>query len=117
MDEHTDALDNDDLLEEDSDIDEEIDDGDMDEGDDNEAPVAGQAVPVVVDITHIVTEDESGLRIDKVASQVFADFSRVQLQGWITDGSWQTNKRTAEKTWKPHSKQSLFEQSLMHLKF
>ena len=20
---------------------------------------------------------------------------------WITDGSWQTNKRTAEKTWKP----------------
>ncbi|HBD03475.1 MAG TPA: RluA family pseudouridine synthase, partial [Psychrobacter sp.] len=87
MDEHTDALDNDDLLEEDSDIDEEIDDGDMDEGDDNEAPVAGQAVPVVVDITHIVTEDESGLRIDKVASQVFADFSRVQLQGWITDGS------------------------------
>nr|WP_083499632.1 RluA family pseudouridine synthase [Psychrobacter piscatorii] len=86
MDEHTDALDNDDLLEEDSDIDEALDDGDMDEGDD-EAPVAGQAVPVVVDMTHIVTEDESGLRIDKVASQVFADFSRVQLQGWITDGS------------------------------
>ena len=87
MDEHTDALDNDDLLEEDSDIDEALDDSDMDEGDDDEAPVAGQAVPVVVDITHIVTEDESGLRIDKVASQVFADFSRVQLQGWITDGS------------------------------
>lgn len=87
MDEHTDALDNDDLLEEDSDIDEELDDGDMDEGDDDEAPVAGQAVPVVVDMTHVVTEDQSGLRIDKVASQVFADFSRVQLQGWITDGS------------------------------
>ena len=86
IDEHNEALDNDDLLEEDSDIDEEIDDSDMDDGDD-EAPVAGQAVPVVVDITHIVTEDESGLRIDKVASQVFADFSRVQLQGWITDGS------------------------------
>lgn len=86
IDEHNEALDNDDLLEEDSDIDEEIDDSDMDDGDD-EAPVAAQAVPVVVDITHIVTEDESGLRIDKVASQVFADFSRVQLQGWITDGS------------------------------
>ena len=86
IDENTDALDNDDLLEEDSDIDDEIDDSDIDDGDD-EVPVAGQAIPVVVDMTHIVTEDQSGLRIDKVASQVFADFSRVQLQGWITDGS------------------------------
>ncbi len=86
IDENTDALDNDDLLEEDSDIDDEIDDSDIDDGDD-EVPVAGQAIPVVVDMTHIVTEDQSGLRIDKVASQVFADFSRVQVQGWITDGS------------------------------
>ena len=86
IDENTDALDNGDLLEEDSDIDGEIDDSDIDDGDD-EVPVAGQAIPVVVDMTHIVTEDQSGLRIDKVASQVFADFSRVQVQGWITDGS------------------------------
>lgn len=86
MDENTDALDNDDLLEEDSDIEDEIDDSDIDDGED-EVPVAGQAIPVVVDMTHIVTEDQSGLRIDKVASQVFADFSRVQVQGWITDGS------------------------------
>ncbi|MGP5435268.1 RluA family pseudouridine synthase [Psychrobacter alimentarius] len=86
IDENTDALDNDDLLEEDSDIDDEIDDSDIDDGDD-EVPVAGQAIPVVVDMTHIVTEDQSGLRIDKVASQVFSDFSRVQVQGWITDGS------------------------------
>ncbi|MER2164128.1 MAG: RluA family pseudouridine synthase [Psychrobacter alimentarius] len=86
IDENTDAPDNDDLLEEDSDIDDEIDDSDIDDGDD-EVPVAGQAIPVVVDMTHIVTEDQSGLRIDKVASQVFSDFSRVQVQGWITDGS------------------------------
>lgn len=86
IDENTDALDNDDLLEEDSDIEDEIDDSDIDDGDD-EVPVAGQAIPVVVDMTHIVTEDQSGLRIDKVASQVFSDFSRVQVQGWITDGS------------------------------
>lgn len=86
IDKNTDALDNGDLLEEDSDIDGEIDDSDIDDGDD-EVPVAGQAIPVVVDMTHIVTEDQSGLRIDKVASQVFADFSRVQVQGWITDGS------------------------------
>ena len=86
MDENTDALDNDDLLEEDSDIEDEIDDSDIDDGED-EVPVTGQAIPVVVDMTHIVTEDQSGLRIDKVASQVFSDFSRVQVQGWITDGS------------------------------
>lgn len=55
--------------------------------DDDEIPIAGQAVPVIIDMTHTVTEDQSGLRIDKVASLVFTDFSRVQLQGWISDGS------------------------------
>jgi len=59
---------------------------DMD-GDDDEVPVAGQAVPVIVDMTHVVTEDQAGLRIDKVASQAFSDFSHVQLQNGITDGS------------------------------
>ncbi len=90
---HDDALDNEGLLIDDgndlndSDIDDnDIDDSDMD-GDDDEAPVAGQAVPVIVDMTHVVTEDQAGLRIDKVASQAFSDFSRVQLQNWITDGS------------------------------
>ena len=90
---HDDALDNEELLIDDgndlndSDIDDnDIDDSDMD-GDDDEAPVAGQAVPVVIDMTHVVTEDQAGLRIDKVASQAFSDFSRVQLQNWITDGS------------------------------
>ena len=90
---HDDALDNEESLIDDgndlndSDIDDnDIDDSDMD-GDDDEAPVAGQAVPVIVDMTHVVTEDQAGLRIDKVASQAFSDFSRVQLQNWITDGS------------------------------
>ena len=90
---HNDALDNEEMLIDDgndlndSDIDDnDIDDSDMD-GDDDEAPVAGQAVPVIVDMTHVVTEDQAGLRIDKVASQAFSDFSRVQLQNWITDGS------------------------------
>ncbi|WP_443574253.1 RluA family pseudouridine synthase [Psychrobacter celer] len=64
--------------------------GDSDEGDviddseDDDAPAADQAV---VNVIHTVTEDEAGLRIDKLASQVFTDFSRVQLQGWISDGS------------------------------
>ena len=64
-----------------------IDESDIDDGDDDEAAVIGQAMPVIIDMTHTVTEDESGLRIDKVASQIFKDFSRVQIQGWITDGS------------------------------
>ena len=61
------------------------DDGDViDDSEDDDAPAADQAV---VNVIHTVTEDEAGLRIDKLASQVFTDFSRVQLQGWIGDGS------------------------------
>ncbi|PJX24408.1 pseudouridine synthase [Psychrobacter sp. L7] len=61
------------------------DNGDViDDSEDDDAPAADQAV---VNVTHTVTEDEAGLRIDKLASQVFTDFSRVQLQGWISDGS------------------------------
>lgn len=72
-----------------------LDDDDLDDDehayDSDEQPIAGQAVPVIIDLSHIVTEDEAGLRIDKVASQVFTDFSRVQLQGWIGDGSLSYN--------------------------
>ena len=61
------------------------DNGDViDDSEDDDAPAADQAV---VNVIHTVTEDEAGLRIDKLASQVFTDFSRVQLQGWISDGS------------------------------
>lgn len=64
-----------------------VDDEDEYEDSEGSVVVAGQAVPVVIDVTHTVIEDEAGLRIDKLASKVFADFSRAQLQGWITDGS------------------------------
>ena len=81
------------LLQELSDDDEldELVDGELldedDEDGDDAASVAGQAVPVIVDVTHTVVEEEAGLRIDKLASKVFTDFSRAQLQGWITAGS------------------------------
>ncbi len=68
-------------------VDGELVDEDDEDGDDDAASVAGQAVPVIVDVTHTVVEEEAGLRIDKLASKVFTDFSRAQLQGWITDGS------------------------------
>ncbi len=78
----------------DDDDDDELDelmDGDViddeDEESDGATPVAGQTVPVIIDVTHTVIEDEAGLRIDKLASKIFTDFSRVQLQGWIGDGS------------------------------
>lgn len=60
------------------------DEGDVIDDSEDDAPAADQAV---VNVSHTVTEDEAGLRIDKLASQVFTDFSRVQLQGWISDGS------------------------------
>lgn len=83
-----------DISDDDDDDDDELDelmDGDViddeDEESDGATPVAGQAVPVIIDVTHTVIEDEAGLRIDKLASKIFTDFSRVQLQGWIGDGS------------------------------
>lgn len=73
------------LAYEEGDDSDEGDEGDViDDSEDDDAPAANQAV---VNVIHTVTEDEAGLRIDKLASQVFTDFSRVQLQGWISDGS------------------------------
>ena len=68
-------------------MDEEIEDDDESDNEDQSSQLPGQRVLEVIDVTHNVTEKESGLRIDKLASQVFTDFSRGQLQGWITDGS------------------------------
>ncbi len=68
-------------------MDEEIEDDDESGDEDQSSQLPGQRVLEVIDVTHTVTEKESGLRIDKLASQVFTDFSRGQLQGWITDGS------------------------------
>ncbi|MGM8886420.1 RluA family pseudouridine synthase [Psychrobacter sp. 1U2] len=77
----------DDSLAEDGLIDEEIEDDDESDDEQQGSQLAGQRVLEVIDVTHTVTEKESGLRIDKLTSQVFTDFSRGQLQGWITDGS------------------------------
>ena len=38
--------------------------------DDDEASAAGQVVPVIINMTHTVIEDEAGLRIDKLASKI-----------------------------------------------
>lgn len=78
---------NDDLSFDDTD---DIDDDDIENGDDDsqddDVPAVGSELDVI-DETYTVTEAESGLRIDKIASQAFTNFSRAQLQGWISDGS------------------------------
>lgn len=38
-----------------------------------------------IEVSHIVTDAQAGQRIDKLASVVFTDFSRAQLQGWINE--------------------------------
>ncbi len=80
-----DALMDAELLEDELLDDDAIDDA-TDDSDEHEY-VAGQPIPEIINVTHTVVEGEAGLRIDKMASQAFTDFSRVQLQGWITDGS------------------------------
>ena len=63
------------------------DDEDEESAYSDEQRVAGQPVLEVINVTHTVAENQAGLRIDKVASLAFTDFSRAQLQGWIADGS------------------------------
>lgn len=40
---------------------------------------------------HIVTKDEAGQRIDKLAAELFADHSRAQLQEWLKSGNFTIN--------------------------
>nr|WP_227672187.1 RluA family pseudouridine synthase [Psychrobacter urativorans] len=79
------------LLNGDETMDDSIDDEalalDDDDEQDDDVSAARLAVPEVIDVTHTVTENEAGLRIDKLASLAFTDFSRAQLQGWVSDGS------------------------------
>ena len=67
---------------------------DDDDACDHDERVAGQPIPEIIDTTHTVLEKEAGLRIDKLAALAFTDFSRAQLQGWITDGSLLHNGKT-----------------------
>ncbi|MBU5615981.1 RluA family pseudouridine synthase [Psychrobacter sp. TAE2020] len=66
-------------------------------------------MPEVINVTHIVAENEAGLRIDKVASLIFTDFSRAQLQGWIADGSLLHNGKVQK------SKQRVKPNDVLHL--
>ncbi|WFF37839.1 RluA family pseudouridine synthase [Moraxella nasibovis] len=45
-----------------------------------------------VALSHVVTADESGLRLDKLATTVFAEFSRVQVQSFIENGELLVNQ-------------------------
>lgn len=38
-----------------------------------------------VNAQHTVTDEQKGMRIDKLAARVFTEFSRAQLQGWINE--------------------------------
>lgn len=44
-----------------------------------------------IELTHQTTDKQIGLRLDKLASQVFEGFSRVQLQDWINEGKLTIN--------------------------
>ncbi|TXD98581.1 RluA family pseudouridine synthase [Psychrobacter frigidicola] len=86
------VLDDDDLYDESLNADElsfddDLLDDDEDDAQDDALTEVRLAVPEEIDVSHTATDKESGLRIDKLASQVFTDFSRAQLQGWISDGS------------------------------
>ncbi len=44
-----------------------------------------------IELTHQTTDKQIGLRLDKLASQVFEGFSRAQLQNWINEGKLTIN--------------------------
>lgn len=47
--------------------------------------------PQQINLTHQVTSNETGFRLDKVSALAFADFSRSQLQQWIISGELTVN--------------------------
>lgn len=97
------------LLDDDELLDDEDEDQDEESSYSDEPRVAGQPIPEVINVTHIVAENEAGLRIDKVASLIFTDFSRAQLQGWIADGSLLHNGKVQK------SKQRVKPNDVLHL--
>ncbi len=44
-----------------------------------------------IDLTHQVTSEETGFRLDKISALAFDGFSRSQLQQWITSGELTVN--------------------------
>ncbi|MFL1731729.1 RluA family pseudouridine synthase [Moraxella oculi] len=45
-----------------------------------------------VSLTHVVGDDDAGVRLDKLSAMVFDGFSRVQLQAYIDDGQLLVNE-------------------------
>ena len=44
-------------------------------------------MPTTIDLHALVPADLAGLRFDQIAAELFPDYSRARLQGWIRDGS------------------------------
>ncbi len=61
-------------------------DADFDDSSFDDGAFANENVNQNIDLTHVVTDVEAGLRLDKVAAIAFTDFSRAQLQDFINDG-------------------------------
>lgn len=61
---------------------------------------------------HIVTKDEAGQRIDKLAAELFADHSRAQLQEWMKSGNLTINGKVEKPKYRVKAGDSL----LLHAK-
>lgn len=51
-------------------------------------------MPRTISLSARVPEELAGSRVDRVAAELFADYSRARLQGWIRDGSLRVEGRT-----------------------
>lgn len=52
---------------------------------------ADKTATTTVALRHQVTDLDVGMRLDRLAAQVFTEFSRAVLQGWITTGALTVN--------------------------
>nr|WP_244156616.1 RluA family pseudouridine synthase [Psychrobacter piechaudii] len=60
---------------------------------------------------HIVTKDEAGQRIDKLAAELFADHSRAQLQEWMKSGNLTINGSVEKPKYRVKADDSLLLQA------
>lgn len=61
----------------------------LEDFDEDDEDTDNQALEVHAE--HIVTKEEAGQRIDKLAAELFADHSRAQLQEWLKSGNLTIN--------------------------
>lgn len=64
-------------------------DSELEDFDEDEEDTDNQTLEVHAE--HIVTKEEAGQRIDKLAAELFADHSRAQLQEWLKSGNLTIN--------------------------